>query len=181
MNFQGIKWKKIGKVKDAHGLKGDFHMAIFSGDTSWMPQLKEILLSRHDSIEDAQVVKVQRVRPFKEGLILKVEEVENRTQAEPYKGISFYIPEDLLVSKPGETIYLSEILNFTVKDADAKPIGTIQSFSSNGAQDLLCVKLENSSKIIDIPFVKEFIRKIDFKGTTILMELPEGLLDLEKL
>ena len=87
--------------------------------------------------------------------------------------------EDLLISKPGETIYLSEIKNFKLKDPDQKVLGEIVGFSSNGAQDLLVV--ESGGRKAEVPFVDAFIKKIDFKQQVVVMDLPEGLLDLENI
>ncbi|HWU42273.1 MAG TPA: ribosome maturation factor RimM, partial [Bdellovibrio sp.] len=107
----------------------------------------------------------------------KAAEVKDRTAAETLEHLEFHVNEDLFVSKPGETIYLSEIKNFKVKNPEQKTLGEIIDFSSNGVQDLLVVDV--AGKKVEIPFVDAFIKKIDFKHQTIVMDIPEGLLDLE--
>jgi 16S rRNA processing protein RimM len=171
--------KLVGKVKEAHGLKGEFYILVFSGDVSWLPRLKSCGIKLKSQAEP-QSFAVEKVKPFKDGFILKTAEVKDRTAAEPFKGAEFHIDEELFVSKKGETIYLSEILNFKVKDKDQTDIGQIVAFSSNGVQDLLVVKKANG-KDIEIPFVEAFIKKIDWKHNTLVMDLPEGLTDLEKI
>jgi 16S rRNA processing protein RimM len=165
----------VGKVREAHGLKGDLYVLIFSGEISWAKRMKKFSLQSKSG--DNKEFNVERVKPFKKGLIVKAAEVSDRTAAEGLEHMEFFIEEDLMISKPGETIYLSEIKNFKLKDVEQKTLGEIVDFSSNGVQDLLVV--ETNGKKVEVPFVDAFIKKIDFKHQVVVMDLPEGLFDLE--
>ncbi|MBX2986557.1 MAG: 16S rRNA processing protein RimM [Bdellovibrionaceae bacterium] len=179
--------KLVGKVKEAHGLRGELHVLIFSGDVSWLPRLKEFGLGAlpprgEDPAADAvqKILKCQKAKPFKNGLIVKAEELTDRNAAEAVEKWGFYIADELLVSEEGEGIYLEEIRGFTVKDATQTTLGRIVDFSSNGVQDLLVLEKAGGGEA-EIPFVDAFLKKIDFKSKTVVMDLPEGLLDLGKL
>lgn len=170
--------KLVGKVREAHGLKGDLYVVIFSGDISWAKRMKKFGLKAKDE-EHIGTFNVERTKPFKKGIIVKAAEVSDRTEAENLEHLEFFIEDDLLVSKPGENIYLSEILNFKLKDPEHKTLGDIVAFSSNGVQDLLVISVEGQEKKVEVPFVEAFIKKIDFKHQVVVMDLPEGLFDLE--
>ncbi|WP_413578661.1 ribosome maturation factor RimM [Bdellovibrio sp. HCB290] len=167
--------KLVGKVREAHGLKGDLYVLIFSGEITWAKRMKKFVLRGKDG--SASEFTVERTKPFKKGLIVKAAEIADRTAAEGVEHMEFLIDEELLVSKPGETIYLNEIKNFKLKDPEQTVLGEIVGFSSNGVQDLLVV--EANGKKVEIPFVDAFIKKIDFKHQAVVMDLPEGLFDLE--
>lgn len=173
-----MEMKLVGKVKDAHGLRGELYVLIFSGEVPWAKKLKSFEL-RSPKTGEAVTFDVEKMKPFKQGLILKPTTMADRNAAEAVKGYEFYIPADIFVSKPGETIFLNEILEFMVKNVAQENIGPIKGFSSNGAQDLLVI--ETSKGKAEIPFVEAFIKKIDFKHKTVVMDLPEGLLDIENL
>ncbi|KYG61144.1 ribosome maturation factor RimM [Bdellovibrio bacteriovorus] len=168
--------KLVGKVREAHGLKGDLYVLIFSGDISWAKRMKSFGLKPKDS-DEIRTFSVERTKPFKKGLIVKAAEIADRTAAEGVEHLEFFVDDDLFVSKPGETIFLSEIKNFKLKDPEQKLLGEIVDFSSNGVQDLLVV--EAAGKKVEVPFVDAFIKKIDFKHQTVVMDLPEGLFDIE--
>lgn len=170
-------FKLIGKIKEAHGLQGDFYVLIFSGDNSWLPKLTEFQL-KDPATGELFLMKKSKAKPHKQGFILTAEGVPDRTAAEKYHGFHFLIPADLLVSQPGETIFLSEIQNFTVKDIEGKDLGKIVGFSSNGLQDLLLVEGEKKG---EIPFVAPFIKEINYQAKYLVMDLPEGLFDLDKI
>jgi 16S rRNA processing protein RimM len=173
-----MEMKLAGKVKEAHGLRGELYILIFSGDISWLKRLQHFEL-RAKGAAEGKTYPVEKVKPFKKGFILKTPEINDRNQAEAIQGQGFLVPEDFFVSKPGETIFLKEILDFMVKNVAQEDIGPIQGFSSNGSQDLLVIR--TAKGLAEVPFVEAFIKKIDFKHRTVVMDLPEGLLDLESL
>ncbi|MBC7370120.1 MAG: 16S rRNA processing protein RimM [Bdellovibrionaceae bacterium] len=171
--------KLVGKVKEAHGLRGELYILIFAGDISWLKKMQSFELRPKGSEAEGTVYPVEKVKPFKDGFILKTPAFSDRTAAEKIKGQDFLVSEELFISKPGETIFLKEILDFMVKNVAQENIGPIKGFSSNGSQDLLVV--QTATGTAEIPFVEAFIKKIDFKHRTVVMDLPEGLLDLENL
>lgn len=174
----------VGKVRDAHGLKGELFVIVFAKKADWAEKLNRFVLVWRDKVDGQWVpvwrsFKVDRLKPHKVGLIIRPEEIENRTDAEFFAGAAFQIPNECLVSDPGERIYLKEIEGFTVSTSEGQ-VGPVKSFSSNGAQDLLVVE-RSEDKLVEIPFVKDFIKSIDYKARVINMELPPGLVESEDL
>jgi 16S rRNA processing protein RimM len=173
MSSQQNNLKNVGKVMDAHGIRGDIYCLIFSGDVSWINKIKKLNLKGNTEIESFNI---KKIKAFKRGFIATLEGFNDRNKAEEYKGAELWVEADLFVSEDGESLYLSEILNFELHDEKLGLVGTIQDFSSNGVQDLLIVENENSE--FEIPFVKEFVISMDFDKQSILMNLPDGLLQI---
>lgn len=176
---------KIGKVLDAHALKGEIFVFIFSGDVSWLEseEFDHCLLSRHEDLAGAKDTeiksfKIERASEFKNGLRLKLENVNDRNQSEALKGHFLFLHPDLFISEEGETIYLKEILGFEVLRMDKSVIGQIIGFSSNGPQDLLVIERSGESAPLEIPFVEQFTHQILFDQRKIILDLPEGMEDL---
>ena len=167
---------KIGKVKDAQGLKGHLFLLIFSKDLSIVDQLdrlyfpsKDIQLLQprqrdSDQEEPAQVSEFRQILKqqviedgflgmnvaeaciHKNGIVCRLEPMFNRTQAEQLSGLEFYVDESLFESEKGETIYLREIQGFRIEDPDGNDRGVIVGFSSNGVQDLLVIGREKTGE-----------------------------------
>lgn len=163
----------VGKVMDAHGIRGDLYCLLFSGDASWSEKLKTLNLRQGDKNLEFEI---QRTKPFKKGFIVTLKEVKDRNQAEALKGAEVWADEDVFVATPGESLYLREIMGFQVCDSEGKVIGMIESFSTNGSQDLLVVKSDKDT--YEIPFVEDFVTSIDHESKKIQMDLPEGLLEI---
>ncbi len=173
-------WKKVGKVKEPHGLKGDLYILVFSKAIDWLEDIENFILATGDDPTSGKIFEIEKVKPFKDGLMLKPKGINNRNESDLLKGKMFFIPDEVLVSEEGETIYLSEVLGFEVVDPENKLLGKITSFSSNGVQDLLVLeKVEGGTA--EVPFVEDFIVEIEFENKKIIMDLPEGLLNLDGL
>jgi 16S rRNA processing protein RimM len=168
---------KVGKVKDAHGLKGELYILLFAKEATWLKKLKKFTLSHEDALGRVERLSfnIKATRPHKDGLLVVTSEVTDRTQAEKLKNYAFEIPKNLLVAAKGDTPYLIELLGFEVFD-QGRRLGTIHSFATNSFQDLLVV--ESDTHFFEIPYVEAFVEKTDFDLKKILMHVPEGLLEL---
>lgn len=174
MNPSGQEYVRVGKLKDAHGVKGEIFIVLFAGEAAWLDQLKEVRLVAENGEGEAKTFSVKSVRAHKNGLIVKSPDIKDRNQAEALKGLMFEIPAEFLISEPGETIYLKEIEGFRVFTQDKGEIGTIVGFSHNNAQDLLLVKTAWGE--FEIPFVEAFVDTLDFDKGELHLVLPLGLL-----
>jgi len=167
-----MNFVRVGKVKDAHGIRGELFVVLFAGEAEWLPKLSELRLVQ-EATGTVQTFAVKSARLHKNGLIVKSNDIKDRNQAETLKQLLVEIPEDFLVSKTGESIYLREIQGFLLRNR-GENVGRIEKFSSNTAQDLLVVTTPTGE--YEIPFVEAFVTKIDYPAKIVDMDLPSGLL-----
>lgn len=171
----------IGKILKAHHLNGELFLFLFSGDSSWnKPDLPIYLTQSADSFptEKTQPYMIKKLRAHKEGFILSLQGIDNRTQAEQLEKYFFWIKTSRLISNKGETPYLNELLGFKIYN-DNQFIGNVIKFSSNGPQDILVVTPDTTTDITyDILLVDAFLDRIDYEAQSIYFNLPEGLLDI---
>ena len=182
---------RLAKVKAAYGMKGELFILPFTPKARWIYDLSQITLVKDHKtghvyqhkplksmvnfeIEASCIFNIEYFKGHKGGYIVKLERCSDRTEAEKWCGAFVSVPISSFTSRPGEEIYLIELKGFTVINL-GQQIGPIVSFSSNGYQDLIQVRKDEH--IYDIPFVKEFLVKIDWEAGYIYMNLPEGLLD----
>ena len=172
----------VGRVKDAHGLKGELWVVLFSGQCDWLDSLKSSgafeLRPKEASDEGVHRFSLKGARRHKNGVILQSPDLRDRTQAEAWRGHFLQIPESFLVANEGENYFLAEVEGYDVHHADGDRIGPIVGFSTNGVQDLLQIRLPGG-EIVDIPFVDDFVAKIDADSRRILMKLPPGLIEAQ--
>jgi len=69
------------------------------------------------------------------------------------------------------------LIGYLVTDLENKEIGSISEIIANNGQWLLNV-ISSDSKNILIPFHEHFIVRIDNKGKLVVMNIPEGLLEI---
>jgi 16S rRNA processing protein RimM len=87
-----------------------------------------------------------------------------------------FLPLDLLPPLEGTQFYYHEVLDFKVFDGQHL-IGSIVGFQDNQGQDLLEVQDKEQKKIL-IPVHDDFIHTLNRKKKEMVINLPEGFLDL---
>lgn len=177
--MESTNLKKIGIVSDAHGIRGEIYIIVFSGDVSWIQEVTELNLKATAS-ENKKIYKLKKIKAFKKGFIVSFHDVINRNQAEELKKQEVWIDEKLFISKDGEQPFLNELIDFEIIDSKLGQIGQVIQFSSNGQQDLLVLNQVVNNQNIEIPFIKEFVIHVDYVTKKIMMDLPEGLIQINE-
>ena len=172
---------RVGWVQSAHGLRGELYVRLNAKSADWRRSAERLFLLPAGASEP-RGYGVRQLKPHKDGLIARLEDIQDRDAAELMAKAQVYIPRRYLQAEPGETIFLGQINGFSLTGRDGVLIGTIVGFSSNGPQDLL--RLERASgryagRETLVPFVEAFLVDIDFDGKRVTMDLPPGLIDLE--
>lgn len=121
--------------------------------------------------------KIEQFRQQHGRWILKLEGIDSISAAEKWIGALIMVAqEELPTIKPG-TFYSFDLEGCRVYTND-KFVGTVKRVITYPKTELL--SLENENEEILIPFVKSFINKIDIPSKRIDVELPEGLIDLNR-
>jgi 16S rRNA processing protein RimM len=129
--------------------------------------------------------------PHKGGMVLKFEGVDSIEDAERLKAAEIQIPAADRTKLEDGSVYVSDLLECAVI-VDGREIGKVKDVDFGaGEAPLLVVKSEvnpllpkdgrnGAPKEFLIPFVEAFVKGQDLKGKRIEMQLPEGMLELDK-
>jgi len=160
---------KVGQAVNAVGLKGELKVYHYSDYKERFEELSKVYL-------DNTLYKINGVRYMKDMVILKLQGIDDRTEAEKHKGEDIFFDKVDMRVLPEDTYYITDLIGLSVVDEKADRIGTISDVIQNSAQDLYEVERENHSKFL-IPAVEEFILKIDMNSRTMTVKLIEGLME----
>ena len=109
-------------------------------------------------------------------LRVRFEDVKNEQEADELVGAEVYLPLKMLPKLTGNKFYFHEVIGFTVTDQRLGKVGTIQKILDNTAQPLF--QIEHEGQEILIPMVDHFIIKVDRSAKNILLNVPEGLIEM---
>ncbi len=164
----------IGEIISAHGLKGAVKVCLYNTDDPVLCKVDRIYVGDEKESRILRILKVRRIEP--RFCIVSLEGVIIRREAEGLKGKRLLITPDMLPPLPDGLVYLSLLIGYFVFDEDGREIGIVEDFINNGAQDIMVVRHINGSEVL-IPYVDEFIRKIDTVKGQIIIRLIEGLIE----
>jgi 16S rRNA processing protein RimM len=109
-------------------------------------------------------------------LRVRFEDVTTEEEAEALLGNDLDLPLSMLPKLSGNKFYFHEVIGFEVEDQRLGIVGKIQSINDSTAQPLFEV-LKGDVEIL-IPMIDHFLVKIDRENKKVVMNLPEGLIEM---
>lgn len=164
----------LGKIVKKYSFKGEVLAKLDTDQPELYENLDAIFLELRNNlvpffVERSQLHKSELLR-------LKFEDVNTEADADSIMKSDLYLPLDLLPKLDGNKFYFHEVIGFTITDTNFGDVGVIKAINDSTAQALFEIDREGTE--ILIPMNDEFIVKVDRKQKTILVETPEGLIDL---
>ncbi|MDU8884996.1 ribosome maturation factor RimM [Yeosuana sp. MJ-SS3] len=164
----------LGKIVKKYSFKGELLIKLDTDEPEIYENLEAIFIDLRNNlvpffIESSQLHKSELLR-------VKFEDVDTEADAEALLKCDLYLPLDLLPKLEDDKFYFHEVIGFEIKDIYFGKVGVIKSINDSTAQALF--EIDRDGVEILIPMNDEFIKKVDKKNKTILVETPEGLIDL---
>jgi len=169
----------VGHVTKAHGTKGEVFVMPLTDrvDEVFVPgRVLEVEEVEGDEYEYEPLV-IETVRPFKSGVLVGFEGLEDREAVEALVRHYLQLPiEDVSPLEEGEVFY-HQLIGLEVKTVDGQPIGPVREIYETGAGHLLEIRREDGRQVL-IPFTVQIVKQVDVEGGTLVVEPPSGLLDV---
>ena len=164
----------LGKIVKKYSFKGELLIKLDTDEPAIYENLDAVFVDLRNNflpffIESSQLHKSELLR-------VKFEEVNTEADADSLLKCDAYLPLEFLPKLEGDKFYFHEVIGFTVEDVNFGKVGTIKSINDSTAQSLF--EIDRDGIEILIPMNDEFIKKLDKENKTILVETPEGLIDL---
>lgn len=170
----------VGHLNKAHGTKGEIFVWPLTDhpEGTFAPGVILYLADQAGVQPDPELpsISIRSVRPFRRGFLLHVDGVETREGAEALKDRYVLRPRDELEDLGEDEVFYHQLLGMTVRTTTGEEIGEIVEVYELRPADLLEVK--GPSKTHVIPFLASIVKEVDPETATMIIDPPEGLLDL---
>ena len=164
----------IAKVLNFHGINGELKLGYTKGKEAQIQDIKEVYF-----LIDGNYIpcKVSNVRLHKQFAIMKLKEFNNINEILKFKGENLYVPRSVVESNLEEDEYLiDDLIGSEVFNQNEEKIGTVNSVEENAAGSLLSIATNNKKNCL-IPFINQFVTKVDTKNKIIVINEIEGLIE----
>ena len=163
----------VARVLSAHGTRGELKCRIVTDfPAKRFKRGTSVVLGGM-----AHVVEGARIQG--DIVLLKLEDIADRTLAETFRGVDVEVPTEAAGRPPTGQFYWHEVIGLQVEDATTGQIlGTVQDIIETGANDVYIVKSTNVAKAPEIlvPAIKEVVKQIDPAAGRMLIEPLPGML-----
>jgi 16S rRNA processing protein RimM len=164
---------KIGFILKPHGLKGEVTISLDVSAPEDMESLQSVFLEKDNRLIPyfIEAISVRGPKAF-----IKFEDVNSLEMAAEISRQGIYIPKpERAKSKQGE-FYPDEVIGYKVSTESDELIGIIKEVMEEGPNPMLV--LDHDNKEVLIPLNSPFIENVDKRKKQIVVNLPEGFLDI---
>jgi 16S rRNA processing protein RimM len=151
---------EVGRIVKPHGLRGDVIVSLATN------RPERVTPGSVLSTEDGRPMTVLRSAPHQGRFIVTFEGLSGIDEADRARGTQLFAPP---LDDP-DALWIHELIGSSVEDTSGRVLGTVDSVEANPASDLLVL---DGGALIPLRFVVG-----NEPGVRIIVEVPDGLLDL---
>jgi 16S rRNA processing protein RimM len=170
----------VGHLNKPHGTKGEFFVWPLTDhpESVFAPGVVLLLGEEHENEPNPDLprLRVESVRSFKKGVLVCFGGVDSRTQAELLRGRYLFQATDQLVPLQEGEFYYHDLLGMTVATVDGVEVGSVAEVFELSPADLL--EVHGPTGIVMIPYLDHIVVQVDAAQRRIVIDPPDGLLDL---
>ena len=170
----------VGHLNKVHGTKGELFVWPLTDhpESTFAPGVILYLGDdKGDTPDTSQpTLVIEAVRPFRRGYLIKVNGVTTRTEAEYVVGRYLFRPKNELAGLEEGELFYHQLLGMRVITVAGEEVGEIVEVYELTPADLLAVR--GPGGIRHIPFLKSIVQTVDAEAGTMVIDPPEGLLEL---
>ena len=156
----------VGFVRGPRGVRGelkvapltDFPQRFQPGATLWAGGVQRT---------------VRRVRVHRDALLVEMDGIDNREQADDLRGSLLEVPEEALPPLASDSYFRFQIEGMEVVDLAGRLLGRIEEVLTTGANDVYVVRGAETELLL--PAIDSVVKEVDVHGRRMVVELLPGL------
>ena len=164
----------LGKVVKKYSFKGELLVKLDTDDPSIYTRMESVFIDKNKSLIPFFI---ERSSLHKSTLLrVKFEDIDSEEDADKLLKSELYLPLEFLPQLTGNKFYYHEIVGFEAEDLSFGLVGIVKGVNDTTNQAILEID-RNGSEIL-IPLIDDFIKSVDREQKKIILEVPEGLIDI---
>ena len=164
----------LGKIVRKYSFKGELLAKLETDEPEAYVNLDSVFVEYGPNLvpfffESSQLHKSALLR-------FKFEDVDTEEDADDLIGADLYLPLTLLPDLTGNKFYFHEIIGFSAIDVNFGVIGTITGVNDTTAQAIF--EIDREGQQVLVPVIDDFISSIDRDKKEMVLQVPDGLIEL---
>lgn len=173
------EWLVVGQITKPHGTKGEVMVWPLT-DTPDAVFAEGVQVLAGDAQggagEEPEWLEVAASRPYRRGYLVRFEGVYDRSGTEPLLRRYLLMEAERAAPLEEDEVFYHDLLGAQVLTVGGEPVGVVREVFDTEPAHLLEVKGERGVHLI--PFTKQVVREVDAETGRVVIDPPEGLLEL---
>ena len=164
----------VGRIGRPHGVRGEATVEVRTDDPD--ARFRVGVALRTDPADRGPLT-ITGARWHRDVLLLAFEGYDSREEVEALRDTLLEVPVDELPElEDPDSWYDHQLVGLAARLPDGSPLGEVTAVRHEGA-DLLVVRRPDGGELL-VPFVRAMVPTVDVDGGFVVVDPPEGLLDL---
>lgn len=164
---------EIGRIVSCHGVRGEVRVLPYNPDSTLLHSLKVLHLRAPDHTRaDYGVV---GSRPHKRFVLIRLDGVHTKEDAEALVGRTVHIARELLPQVGPDQVYHTDLVGCVVSTESGEGLGQVSEIITTGSNDV-CVVVGNGREYL-IPLIQDVVLSLDVETREMVIRPLPGLLD----
>jgi len=164
---------EIGIITKPQGIRGEMRVLPTTDD----PTRFSLLLGEEVFINNAPY-KLTGTRQQKGLVIIKLEGINDRTQAESFAERKICIPEEKALPLSENEYYVRDLIGLRVQTVENEELGIISRVFNTNANDVYVIEAFEGDDFM-IPAIKDVVLSVDMTNKIVTIRLMDGLRELK--
>ena len=166
----------LGMVVRPHGVDGRLLVEYYAES----PELLEKPLMLRAANMAPRPVRLKEWQLWRDQLIIRIEGCEDRSAAEKLRRHELLIDSAFLPESEDGSPYICELIGLEARLPSGEAVGVIEDVFSPSEQEIWSIRApqERGGAEILFPAVPEFVRSMDPDSGVVVIDPPEGLIEL---
>ncbi len=168
----------VGRVRRAHGIRGELVVEALTDEPGevFAPGRRVFVgTAKGDPVRPARELHVTRSSPFKGGLIVAVEGLDDRNGAELLRAATLLVPAAEVPPPAEDEVFLHDLVGMRVVLPSGAAVGeVIEVFELPQG---IVIDVRRESDTVMLPFDDHTVVEMDAEARVITVDPVEGLLD----
>lgn len=166
-----LRYLAVGKVIRAHGVRGEISVAVLTEFPDRFATTEQVYLG--DEFE-AEPYQLKSYRWHKDNLLMTLDGITDRTQAEQLRGQFVQVPLEEAVPLPEGVYYHYQLVGLAVVTTVGDVLGVIVDVLETGANDVYVV--DNGQQEILLPAIPDVVHSVDLEQEQMVVKVLDGLI-----
>lgn len=164
----------LGKIAKKFSFKGEVLVYLDTDEPELYENMESVFVEFNNHLVPFFIEKSALHK--NDFLRVKFEDVNTEAEAEDILNCPIYLPLNMLPKLSGNKFYFHEVIGFEIEDQRLGVFGKIVAVNDSTAQPLF--EVLNGEVEMLIPMIDHFLVKIDRENKKVIMNLPEGLVEM---
>lgn len=164
----------LGTIVRKYSFKGELLVKLDTDEPELFTEMESVFVEQRKNlipffIEESSLHKSELLR-------IRFEDVKTEEDANALIGAKLFLPLEFLPKLTGNKFYYHEIIGFTAEEKSFGVIGKFTGVNDSTSQALF--EIDRNGIQILVPIIDHFIIKVDRENKTILLNVPDGLIEM---